>query len=146
MTAQQRMLTAVAVGLAAMLAIGVWLLSATPGAPVNDGPPRLGPTVQPGAGALSGHIARGAGAGPLAGTPDDPRGPVRTAGRSGRRARGNVHDRALASDGTGREHRVFHGPCYADIATGPDGLLYFMDEVGSLYRIVAGSSADPGAR
>ena len=61
-----------------------------------------------------------------------------------RRATGNIHDLTLAPDGTVREHSVYHGPCSADIATGPDGLLYFTDDLGSLYRIVADSSAGPG--
>ncbi|MCH8025518.1 MAG: endolytic transglycosylase MltG [Chloroflexi bacterium] len=66
MTAQQRMLVAVAAGLAVMLAIGVWLLSATPGALVNDGPTRLGPTVQPDAGAIFVDIEQGEGASQIA--------------------------------------------------------------------------------
>ncbi|MCH8065953.1 MAG: endolytic transglycosylase MltG [Chloroflexi bacterium] len=66
MTAQQRMLIAVAAGLAVMLAIGVWLLSATPGALVNDGPLRLGPTVQPDAEAIFVNIEEGEGAGQIA--------------------------------------------------------------------------------
>ncbi|OGO50820.1 MAG: hypothetical protein A2148_03890 [Chloroflexi bacterium RBG_16_68_14] len=35
-------------GLAALLGVGIWLLSETPGTLVNEEPPRLGPTRQPG--------------------------------------------------------------------------------------------------
>ncbi len=59
MTAQQRMFIGVAGGLAVMIGLGVWLLSATPGALVNDGPARLGPTVQPNAGAIFVDIEQG---------------------------------------------------------------------------------------
>ena len=66
MTAQQRMGIAVAAGLAVMLAAGVWLLAATPGALVKDSPLRLGPTVQPDAEAIFLDIEPGEGAGQIA--------------------------------------------------------------------------------
>ena len=62
MTAQQRMVIAVAAGLAVMLAIGVWLLSTTPGALVNDGLLRLGPAAQPDAETIFVDIEPGEGA------------------------------------------------------------------------------------
>ncbi len=47
MSESHRVFFAVVAGLAIMLAAGVWLLSATPGALVNEDPLRLGPTVAP---------------------------------------------------------------------------------------------------
>src|SRR3989304_5379752 len=50
----------VVLGLAALLGVGVWLLSETPGTLVNEEPPRLGPTPQP---AGTTVIVEGAGGG-----------------------------------------------------------------------------------
>lgn len=61
-----------------------------------------------------------------------------------RRTTGNIHDIVLAANGTVGEHRVYSGPCQTDIATGPDGLLYFLDDLGTLYRIVAESADTAG--
>jgi UPF0755 protein len=44
MSAARAVLAVVILGLAALLGVGVWLLSGTPGALVNEEPPRLGPT------------------------------------------------------------------------------------------------------
>ncbi len=46
-------------GLAALIGVGVWLLSATPGTLVNEEPPRLGPTRQPGAETVVVHVDQG---------------------------------------------------------------------------------------
>jgi len=47
MRAERAVPALVLVGLVALLGVGVWLLSATPGTLVNEEPPRLGPTREP---------------------------------------------------------------------------------------------------
>ena len=49
MTAARAVAGVVVLGLVALLGVGVWLLSETPATLVNEEPPRLGPTRQPGA-------------------------------------------------------------------------------------------------
>jgi UPF0755 protein len=48
MTANRAIPIAALLGLVALLGVGVWLLYRTPGTLVNEPPPRLGPTAQPG--------------------------------------------------------------------------------------------------
>lgn len=49
----------VVLGLAALLGVGIWLLSETPGTLVNEEPPRLGPTRQPGGETVIIEVAEG---------------------------------------------------------------------------------------
>lgn len=71
MSESQRAFLAVVAGLAIMLAAGVWLLSATPGALVSEDPLRLGPTVAPDRERLIVVIEEGEGSRQIAATLED---------------------------------------------------------------------------
>lgn len=59
MKPERAVLAATLVGLIALLGIGVWLLSSTPGTLENEAPPRLGPTRAPGSDIIVVHIDEG---------------------------------------------------------------------------------------
>lgn len=59
MSASRAVPILVILGLAALLGVGVWLLSATPGSLVNEEPPRLGPTPEIGGETVVVHVEEG---------------------------------------------------------------------------------------